>query len=79
MSSTEISKIASYLVDKRGTIAHGGWIEINDIDAQKIKFLEIITQVLLLQRVGIPMNDIEKIIGSIFGCNYIMFNERMEH
>ena len=46
------------------------------MDAQKIHFLEIITYAQLLKRVGLEDTDIERIVGAVFGCNYVLFQEQ---
>ena len=73
----DLNKISQRLVDLRSSIAHGDFIcDIDDVDAQKIRFLEILTYSLLLQRIGLKDCDIERVIGVIFSCNYVVFNER---
>ena len=76
LSEKELSKFADYLTKTRGTIAHGGLIEnFTDEQAQIIMFLEILTYCQILKRANIDDNDIELIIGAIFGCNQILFNK----
>lgn len=73
----DIKSMATFLASKRGKIAHGGPSEVfSDIDAQKIRFLEILTYCMLLKRIGLCDNDIERVIGVVFGCNFILFNEK---
>lgn len=73
----EIKKIAGFLAGQRGKVAHGGFSgAFSDVDAQKIHFLEIITCAQLLKRVGLEDEDIERIVGAVFGCNYVLFQER---
>ena len=73
----EIKKIAGFLAGQRGKVAHGGFSgAFSDVDAQKIHFLEIITYAQLLKRVGLEDADIERIVGAVFGCNYVLFQER---
>lgn len=73
----EIKKIAGFLAGQRGKVAHGGFSgAFSDVDAQKIHFLEIITYAQLLKRVGLEDEDIERIVGAVFGCNYVLFQER---
>ena len=76
----ELKKIANFLVKERGKIAHGGFSgAFSDVDAQKIRFLEIITYAQLLKRIGLKETDIERVIGAVFGCNYILFNENISN
>ena len=68
----EIKKIAGFLAGQRGKVAHGGFSgAFSDVDAQKI-----ITYAQLLKRVGLEDADIERIVGAVFGCNYVLFQER---
>ena len=78
LQEKELKKIANFLVKERGKIAHGGFSgAFSDVDAQKIRFLEIITYAQLLKRIGLKETDIERVIGAVFGCNYILFNENI--
>ena len=78
LQEKELKKIANFLVKERGKIAHGGFSgAFSDVDAQKIRFLEIITYAQLLKRIGLKETDIERVIGEVFGCNYILFNENI--
>ena len=73
----ELKRIAGFLAGQRGKVAHGSFSEpFSDVDAQKIHFLEIITYAQLLKRIGLEDADIERVVGAIFGCNYVMFQER---
>lgn len=77
LSNDELDIIVEFLVGQRGTIAHGGFFDaFSDADAQKIHFLEILTYAQLLKRIGLDDIDIERVIGIVFGCNYIAFQER---
>ena len=77
LQEDSLRKISRFLVKQRGSIAHGGFSGIfSDIDAQKIRFLEILTYAQLLKRIGLEDPDIERVIGIIFGCNFILFHER---
>lgn len=72
----ELKIIAEWLTNQRGTVAHGGFIgSFSDLDAQKIRFLEILTYSQMLKRVGLDDKDIERVIGAVFGCNSVLFNE----
>ena len=72
-----LKEIANFLTEKRGAIAHGRFSSMfSDTDAQKIRFLEILTYAQMLKRVGLDDSDIERIIGAVFNCNYILFNEQ---
>lgn len=76
INDKDINTIAKELSSKRGTTAHESSSNtFTDIDAQKIRFLEIMVYCQLLKRMDIKGEDIEKIIGVIFNCNYIVFNE----
>lgn len=69
----ELKTIATFLAGQRGTIAHGGFSSMfSDTDAQKIRFLEILTYAQMLKRVGLKDSDIEKVIGAVFYCNYVL-------
>ena len=46
------------------------------MDARRISFLEILTHAMMLKRLGLDDPDIERIIGVVFSCNYIVFNEQ---
>lgn len=48
----------------------------SDVDAQKIRFLEILTYSQLLKRIRLEDPDIERVIGALFGCNYVLFQEK---
>lgn len=73
----ELKKIAGFLAGQRGKVAHGGFSgSFSDVDAQKIHFLEIITYAQLLKRVGLEEVDIERIVGAVFGCNYVLLQEK---
>lgn len=76
INDKDIDEIATKLSSKRGTAAHESSSNtFTDIDAQKIRFLEIIVYCQLLKRMGLKDEAVEKIIGVIFSCNYIAFNE----
>ncbi|WP_124067274.1 hypothetical protein [Clostridium sp. E02] len=72
----DLNKIAGFLAAQRGAVAHGSFLNtFSDVDAQKIRFLEILTYSQLLKRVGLEDADIERVIGALFGCNFILFQE----
>lgn len=77
LQESELRKVADFLARKRGAIAHGGFVgAFSDLDAQKIRFLEILTYAQLLKRIGLEDKDIERVIGARFGCNYVLFQEK---
>lgn len=77
LQDADIKSISNFLASKRGKIAHGGpYGMFSDSEAQKIRFLEILTYCMLLKRIGLSDNDIERVIGVVFGCNFIVFNEK---
>ena len=72
-----ISSIAQWLVDLRGTIVHGdSTSSFSDEDAQLIRFFEILIYSQTLKRIGFSDSDIERIIGALFGCNYVLVQEK---
>lgn len=77
LKAKELRKIADFLAGQRGAVAHGGFSgAFSDVDAQKIHFLEILTYAQLLKRAGLDDCEIERVVGAIFGCNYVLFQER---
>lgn len=77
LKENELKKIARYLVDQRGAIAHGIFdANFSDIDAQQIRFLEILTYSQLLKRIGLDNLEVERVIGIIFCCNYVILQEK---
>ena len=77
LADEDINKIAKTLSEQRGKIAHGSDFDgFSDLDARRIKFLEILTYAMMLKRLGLDDPDIERIIGVVFSCNYIVFTER---
>jgi len=76
LKNKDIKTIATFLAEKRGTVAHGGFIgEFSDVEAQKIRFLEVLTYAQLLKRLGLDDLEIERVIGVVFGCNHVLFKE----
>lgn len=76
LKNEDIKTIATFLAEKRGTVAHGGFIgEFSDVQAQKIRFLEILTYAQMLKRIGLDDLEIERVIGVVFGCNHVLFKE----
>lgn len=77
LSNTNLNKVVEFLVGQRGAIAHGRFLgSFSDEDAQKIHFLEILTYAQTLKRVGLDDKDIERVIGVVFLCNYVVSQER---
>lgn len=77
LNSKNLNEVVEFLVGQRGSIAHGRFFGIfSDEDAQKIHFLEILTYAQLLKRVGLSDRDIERIIGAVFACNFVLFQEK---
>ncbi|MBU9739467.1 hypothetical protein [Diplocloster agilis] len=73
----DIKTIATFLAGQRGAVAHGGFSSMfTDVDAQKIHFLEILTYAQMLKRVGLEDLDIERVIGAVFCCNYVLSQEQ---
>ena len=79
LTSKRLDEVVEFLVGQRGAIAHGRFSGVfSDIDAQKIHFLEILTYAQLLKRVGLNDEEIERVIGVVFGCNYVVFQEKYQ-
>lgn len=79
LTSKRLNEVVEFLVGQRGAIAHGRFSgAFSDIDAQKIHFLEIITYAQLLKRIGLSDEDIERVIGVVFSCNYVVFREKYQ-
>lgn len=77
LMSKDLKRIAEFLAGQRGAVAHGSFSGVfSDVDAQKIHFLEILTYAQLLKRAGLDDCDIERVVGAIFGCNYVLFQEK---
>ena len=77
LTTKQLGDVVEFLVAQRGAIAHGRFVGMfSDLDAQKIHFLEILTYAQMLKRIGLEDKDIERIIGVVFGCNYVVFRER---
>lgn len=77
LDDKDIKEVAKVLSEQRGKIAHGTSFDgFSDMDARRIKFLEILTHAMMLKRLGLDYPDIERIIGAVFSCNYIVFNEQ---
>lgn len=65
-----IQDIASNLVNLRGKIVHSNlYKNLNNEEIMNIRFLDILTYVMMLKRSGIDNDGIELIIGVIFHCN----------
>lgn len=78
LADEDINEIARMLSEQRGKIAHGsGSYVFSDMDAQRIRFLEILTHAMMLKRLGLDDSDIERVIGVVFMCNYIVFKEQI--
>ena len=77
MTSKNLNEVVEFLTGQRGAIAHGRFSSIfSDVDAQKIHFLEILTYAQMLKRIGLDDKDIERVVGVLFGCNYVFFQEK---
>ena len=67
-----LNEVVEFLTGQRGAIAHGRFSGVfSDVDAQKIHFLEILTYAQMLKRIGLDDKDIERVVGVLFGCNYV--------
>lgn len=77
LTSKNLNEVVEFLTGQRGAIAHGRFSGVfSDADAQKIHFLEILTYAQMLKRVGLDDKDIERVVGVLFGCNYVVFKEK---
>ena len=77
LADEDINTISKTLSEQRGKIAHGSDFDgFSDMDARRIKFLEILTYAMMLKRLGLDDPDIERIIGVVFSCNYFFQNQR---
>lgn len=77
LEDDRINELAKFLTERRGAIAHGNYSDVfTDVEAQKIRFLEILTYAQMLKRAGLSDQDIERVIGALFGCNYVLFQEK---
>lgn len=77
LCENDINEIARVLSEQRGKIAHGSGVgSFSDLDARRIVFLEILTYAMMLKRVGLAKLDIERVIGVVFTCNFIVFEEQ---
>lgn len=69
-SGFKIEEVASFLVELRNKIVHSNFHTIFDREETNIiRFLEILTYVMLFKRIGIEDKGIEILIGVVFGCN----------
>lgn len=67
----KLNRISSDLAVLRGKAAHGEILEkYSPIQAQEIKFLEILVYAQMLKRAGFDDSSIELIIGVVFMCNF---------
>ena len=72
LTSKNLNEVVEFLTGQRGAIAHGRFSGVfSDVDAQKIHFLEILTYAQMLKRIGLDDKDIERVVGVLFGCNYV--------
>lgn len=79
LTSKNLNEVAEFLTGQRGAIAHGRFSSVfSDVDAQKIHFLEILIYAQMLKRVGLDDKDIERVVGVLFGCNYVFFKEKYQ-
>lgn len=77
LQAEQIGKIASDLSSLRGKVAHGSHTgNFTDGEAQKIRFLEILTHAQLLRRVGLNDSEIEHVLGMVFYCNFEFRNRK---
>ena len=77
LTSKNLNEVVEFLTGQRGAIAHGRFSGVfSDVDAQKIHFLEILTYAQMLKRIGLDDKDIERVVGVLFGCNYVFFKEK---
>ncbi len=77
LCDNDINEIAKVLSEQRGKIAHGsGYGSFSDLDARRIVFLEILTYAMMLNRMGLADLDIERVIGVVFTCNFVVFEEQ---
>lgn len=77
LTSKNLNEVVKFLTGQRGAIAHGRFSSIfSDVDAQKIHFLEILTYAQMLKRIGLDDKDIERVVGVLFGCNHVFFQEK---
>ena len=61
----------------RVSMSHGdSTSSFSDEDAQLIRFFEILIYSQTLKRIGFSDSDIERIIGALFGCNYVLVQEK---
>lgn len=66
----KMRKAASDLADLRNKIVHSNFYTVFDREERSIiRFLEILTYVMLFKRIGIEDKGIEILIGVIFDCN----------
>lgn len=66
----KIGKVANPLADLRNKIVHSNYHAIfNREEINIIRFLEILTYVMLFKRIGIEDKGIDILIGVVFGCN----------
>lgn len=66
----KIEKVANDLTELRNKIVHSNFHTVFDREEiNLIRFLEILTYIMLLKRIGIEDKGIEVLIGVVFGCN----------
>jgi len=66
----KIGKVASDLAELRNKIVHSNFYTVFDREERDIiRFLEILTYVMLFKRIGIEDKGIDILIGVVFGCN----------
>jgi len=66
----KIEKVASILAELRNKIVHSNFHTIFDREEINIiRFLEILTYVMLFKRIGVEDKGIDILIGVVFGCN----------
>jgi len=59
------------LTKLRAKIAHDNlYRELTDEEARDIRFMEVLSYILLMRRAGLQEETIELAIGAIFHCNF---------
>lgn len=67
----KIKELASRVSKLRAKIAHDNlYRELTDEEARDIRFMEVLSYILLLKRAGLKDETIELVIGAVFHCNF---------
>ena len=78
-SEKEISTIANCLVGLRAQVSHEYTLSsFDDLQAEFVRFLEILVHTQMLKRAGVDNYGIELIIGIVFHCNNRMMENILE-